>query len=104
EGRQAPQRFEIRAIVEVSKNGKFLTTLAPQMNYYPQSNQPIGSPAVRSTLLEDLYLTLISFEEDGSRASIHAIVTPAVAWIWIGGVVVMLGGFLSIFSDKKKPL
>ncbi|MBI1909162.1 MAG: heme lyase CcmF/NrfE family subunit [Deltaproteobacteria bacterium] len=94
---QAPQRFEIKAIVAISQEGRFLTTLTPQMNFYPSSQQPIGSPAIRSTLLGDIYLTLTSFEKDGSKAAIRALITPAVVWIWIGGIFVMLGGLLALF-------
>ena len=100
---ETPQRFEIKAAVGVSKGGDFLGRLTPQMNFYPNSREPIASPSVRSTLLEDLYLTLIHFEKDGSSASLRAIVTPAVAWIWIGGVVVMLGGILALSLGRKNP-
>ncbi|MDO8461969.1 MAG: cytochrome c-type biogenesis CcmF C-terminal domain-containing protein [Deltaproteobacteria bacterium] len=93
---QAAQRFEIKAIVQVSEKGKILGELTPQMNFYPMSQQPIGSPAVRSTPVEDLYLTLISFEQDGSKVSIRAMISPAVSWIWIGGVLVMIGGLIAL--------
>ncbi len=93
---EVPQRYEVRAYVDISRNDQAVTTLTPQMNFYPNSNDPIGSPAVNSTLARDLYLTLIHFEKDGSGASLRVIVTPAVAWIWLGGGVVMLGGILAL--------
>lgn len=99
---QRPQRFEVKALIDVSRNDRFLTRLTPQMNYYPRSREPVGSPAIRSTLIEDLYLTLVRVEKDGSGAAIRAIVTPAVAWIWIGGVVLMLGGLIALVFSKKK--
>jgi cytochrome c-type biogenesis protein CcmF len=99
---ETPQRFEIKALVKVSREGEPVERLIPQMNFYPNSREPIGSPAVRSTLMEDLYVTLIHFEKDGSSASLRAIVTPAVAWIWIGGGVVMLGGLLALSLGRKK--
>ncbi len=100
-GEQVPQRFEIKGHMDVARNNQSLGELAPQMNFYAASREPIGSPAVRSTLIEDLYLTLISFEKDGSALSLRVVVTPAVAWIWIGGVVVMLGGLVSLVLKKE---
>jgi hypothetical protein len=99
---EAPQRYEIKAWVAVARKGRSIGSLAPQMNYYPNSKEPIGGPAIRSTLVEDLYLTLIHFEKDGSAASLRVIVTPAVAWIWIGGIVMMAGGLLALSLGRRK--
>jgi cytochrome c-type biogenesis protein CcmF len=72
------------------------------MNYYPNSQQPIGTPAVRSTLKEDLYLTLMAFDqEDGRHATIRAIVNPAVPWLWIGGMIVALGAILAVMPQRS---
>ncbi len=100
-GKQAPQRFEIKANVGITRDGRSLGALTPQMNYYPVSREPLGSPSVRSTLAEDLYLTLLHFEQDGSKITLHVIETPAVAWIWIGGMVAMGGGFLALALGRK---
>ncbi len=100
-GEQTPQRFEIKAKINVDQKGRFVQNLYPQTNYYPRSKDPIVSPAVRTTLVEDLYLTLLSFEKDGSTITLHAIRTPAVAWIWIGGVVLMGGGLLAMVGGRK---
>lgn len=101
---QVPQRYEIKAFISVFQGETLVDTLTPQMNYYPTSKEPIGSPAVRSTLLGDLYLTLIHFEKDGSAAALRVIETPAVAWIWIGGVIVMVGGLLAMSLKRKSDV
>ena len=100
--RQTPQRFEVRAKVDVARNGKMLGVMTPQMNYYPNSREPVATPAIRSNLIRDLYLTLIQVEENGSQASLRVIIAPGVSWIWIGGFVVMLGGLLALCVGKRK--
>ncbi len=99
---ETPQRYEIKADIDVSRNGNSVGHLFPQMNFYSSSREPLGSPSVRSTLIGDLYLTLIHFEEDGSSVSLRAIYTPAVAWIWIGGVIVMAGGLISLSLGRRE--
>jgi len=75
--------------------------MRPRLNYYPNSQQPIGTPEVRSTLKEDLYLTLMAFDrEEGNHATIRAIVNPAVPWLWIGGMIVALGGILAVMPQR----
>ncbi|MBI3540559.1 MAG: cytochrome c biogenesis protein CcsA, partial [Deltaproteobacteria bacterium] len=100
-GEQVPQRFEVRAMMGIMKGKKSQDPLIPRMNYYPNSREPIASPAVRSTPTEDLYLTLLNVDKEGRQASFRVIVTPAVVWIWVGGVVVMMGGFLALALGKK---
>ena len=34
----------------------------PRMNYYERSTDPIGTPAVRESPKEDLYLSLMAFQ------------------------------------------
>jgi cytochrome c-type biogenesis protein CcmF len=45
---------------------------------------------VYSTLREDLYITLTAIEKDGS-ATFKIYRNPMVNWIWIGGVVFVIG-------------
>lgn len=99
---ELPQRFEVKAILNVQRGEKHWATLIPQMNYYPSSREPIGSPAVKSTWQRDLYATLINVEQDGSKASFRLITAPAVVWIWIGGVIVMLGGLVALTLGRNK--
>lgn len=96
-----PQRFEVIALMEVLNKGKRLGILNPKLNFYPTNREPVGSPAVRSSLKEDLYLTLMSFEHQNFQATLRAIVTPAVSWIWIGGGV-MIGGVLISVGMRRK--
>ncbi len=98
---QQDHRFVVGSTFTVFHKGNEVGTLKPSMNYYPNSQQPIGTPAVRSTLKEDLYLTLMAFDqEDGRHATIRAIVNPAVPWLWIGGMIVALGAILAVMPQR----
>jgi cytochrome c-type biogenesis protein CcmF len=101
-GREEPQRFVVGATLTVFHEGEELGPMQPRMNYYPNSEQPIATPAVRSSLKEDLYLTLMSFDaEEGAHATVRAIVNPAVPWLWIGGMIVALGAILAVAPQRK---
>jgi cytochrome c-type biogenesis protein CcmF len=95
------QRFVVGATFTVFHEGEETGTMQPRMNYYPNSQQPIGTPSVRSTLKEDLYLTLMAFDqEEGAHATIRAIVNPGVPWLWIGGMIVALGAILAVMPQS----
>ncbi len=102
-GRQEPQRFVVGATFAVFRDGRPLGEEQPRLNFYPREQQPIATPAVKSSLTKDLYLTLMAFDGDEDHATVRAIVNPAVAWLWIGGMVIGLGALIAIWPRRRGP-
>jgi len=101
-GREEPQRFVVGSTFTVIVDGREVDTMEPRLNYYANSQQPIGTPSVRSTVKEDLYLTLMAFDsEGGNEATIRAIVNPGVPWLWIGGMIMAIGSILAIAPQRR---
>ncbi len=94
---QQPHLSSQQAILQVEKNGNLLGTMKPALNQYQSLREPIGTPAVRTTLTHDLYLSLQSVDGNGG-IGLRAIVTPAVVWIWIGVCVIVIGTVMSLVS------
>ncbi|MBG0770866.1 MAG: cytochrome c biogenesis protein CcsA [Anaerolineaceae bacterium] len=82
------------ALISTYSDSDFLTTLKPQLNYYPGYNQTMSSPAIHSSWREDLYLVLFSWDGAG-QISLSAMINPLSAFLWIGGMVVLAGGVLA---------
>ena len=47
------------------KDGKEVGRLDPRMNFYPTSQAPVPTPAVRSRPWGDIYINLMAFKQDG---------------------------------------
>ncbi len=92
-----PHRVARMATLAVSDGGRSVGTLQPAMHHYPTMQEPIGTPAVRTSASHDLYLTVMEVLPDG-RVGIRAIVTPAVVWIWIGVLIMTAGMGLCLLS------
>ena len=76
---------------------------SPALHEFPFATQAIGSPSVKTGLLDDVYLTLIAAPEEGSdTATIGVIVQPLIAWLWIGGVLMGLGTFLAAWPGRRR--
>ncbi len=99
--RQEPQRFVVGADLVLLRNGRDHARMDPRMNFYPMSQEPVPTPAVRSRL-RDVYINLMAFERDGSTATFHVILEPLVNWIWFGGIVIGLGAVISLWPMKSK--
>jgi cytochrome c-type biogenesis protein CcmF len=96
---QKPHLTAQQAEIVVTRGGKSEKVLRPALNFYPTQREPIGTPAIRTTLTHDLYLTVMNVSEDG-RLGLKAILTPAVVWIWIGVVVMVVGTFLCLLPPR----
>jgi cytochrome c-type biogenesis protein CcmF len=79
----------------------YLMTLRPQMNYYMTYDQTMASPAIYASVREDLYLVLFSWDPSG-EISLSAMINPLSGFLWLGGMVVLLGGGLAWWPRRKK--
>jgi cytochrome c-type biogenesis protein CcmF len=94
-----------RAVLDVSKDGKYLGELYPRRDYYYDSQQPMTIPGVRSTLEDDLYIILVNWEQISSRGATFKIFhNPLINWLWIGGIVLILGSFIAAWPDAEKEV
>jgi cytochrome c-type biogenesis protein CcmF len=100
EDTQIQNATQTRAHVQVSRNGKRLTDMHPAKAMYTKSQQPMTEVALQSTAAEDLYLILGGVNEDGS-ASIQAYINPLVAFVWMGGVVMVIGTIICL-ADRMR--
>jgi cytochrome c-type biogenesis protein CcmF len=100
EEKQIQNAMQTRAAVDVAQGGKRLQTMHPAKAFYSKSQQPMTEVALRPTAAEDLYLILGGVNEDGS-ASIQAYINPLVSFVWLGGIVMVLGTLIAL-SDRMR--
>jgi cytochrome c-type biogenesis protein CcmF len=101
---EEPHRQSLVAHVAVARAGAELGTLRPRMNHYESQREPIGTPAVRSSLREDLYLSIMNVDAERGTLGLLALVNPMVAWIWIATAVMALGGLLALVPRRADTL
>jgi len=99
--RQGGNYTSAYAPVAVIKDGKKLYTLAPERRFYSKNKEAFAEVAIRSTLAGDMYLILSSYSRDENYVGIQAVYQPLIAWIWVGCIVMILGGLYG-FSGRKQ--
>ena len=98
---QQPHRFSVVSSMSVRRDGAEVGRLTPSLNYYPIQQQPIPTPAVRSSLLEDVFVSLMAVEQDGSSATVLVVVTPLVVWLWVGGYIMAFGTGVAVWPERR---
>ena len=88
----------ISARVDVTKGGQPLGTMRPYQEVY-QNGERMTPPALWGTMQEDLYVLLGGYESDGSLATFKVFINPLVNWLWLGGLVLILGSLVAAWPD-----
>jgi cytochrome c-type biogenesis protein CcmF len=98
-----PTRMTITADIDVSRGEKIIDKLRPVKWFHMVQEQVVTEVSIRSTLAEDLYVSLDDWD-DTQNAAFTILVNPLVSWIWIGGFVLLAGGLISFSAPPRKEL
>lgn len=98
------QKTTLSTDIRIAQGGKSLGVYAPSVSTFPNSNQAIGTPSVRTGVLRDIYLTLVSSPNRTGRVTIGVGINPMVVWIWFGGALLALGTIGALLpSVRRRP-
>jgi cytochrome c-type biogenesis protein CcmF len=94
-----PNRQAVEARLRVD-GGK---VYRPAISQFNGGGTPVGTPSVRSTPRDDIYLTLIDApQHPGDPATIGIIVQPLIVWLWIGGAIMAVGTALAAWPGRRR--
>jgi cytochrome c-type biogenesis protein CcmF len=95
---QGPNYQAVRATILVKDGASTVATLLPERRFYGVQKRQTTEAAIHTTWFADLY-TVIG-DQDGAGWTIRLYHNPLAPWIWIGAVLCVLGGLVSL-SDRR---
>ncbi len=96
---RGPNYVAQRGVFTVRQDGEILTTLAPERRRYLVQGTETTESAIYSDGISDLYAVL--GQPDGAGKWIAKVYfKPLVPWLWLGGMITVLGGFVSL-TDRR---
>jgi len=97
---QGPNYRAERGELVVTRGGEPVTTLYPEKRFYvADPSQPMTEAAIDAGFFRDLYVALGEPLETGAW-SLRAYYRPFQRWIWLGPLLMALGGILAA-SDRR---
>lgn len=88
---------QVRVDLVLADSGR---TLVPEVRNYQKHQSPTTEVAIESAILHDLYLAMRPAQ--GQRhVSLLAVVFPFVGFLWLGAVVMLLGGFVCLLPARQ---
>ncbi len=92
-----------QAAVAVSKDGRAVATLTPEKRTYIISTMPTTEAAIDPSLMRDVYVALGEPIAEGSNEwALRIYVKPLIRWIWLGAIIMALGGLLSMLDKRYR--
>ncbi len=88
------------ATLRIAQEGRFVGLIQPSQDFFIPQQQAITVPAMRHSLAEDLYIILAGWEDDGTTATFKVYIEPLVNWLWIGGLVLVLGTAVAVWPAR----
>jgi cytochrome c-type biogenesis protein CcmF len=102
---EALNRLVSAATVEVTKDGRRTGLMTSEKRQHVDSfKRPTFEPstevAIRSTLQEDVYIVFAGAVNGTEEAVYRFNLNPLVWWVWFGGLVLVLGGLVTMWPGS----
>ncbi|RMD86511.1 MAG: hypothetical protein D6808_03115 [Candidatus Dadabacteria bacterium] len=94
------EAVSIKTDIYSKHSGKFLGTLYPEKRFYIRNKESTTEVALRTSLLEDLYIALAGFDSETNTAFLKVFVNPLQIWLWIGVFIMVVGTVLALLPAK----
>tara|TARA_B100001996_G_scaffold368416_1_gene340899 strand:+ start:215 stop:2140 length:1926 start_codon:yes stop_codon:yes gene_type:complete len=93
----------IKAEFLIYENNQLINKLYPEKRLYFSSSMPMTEAGIEPGISRDLYITLGNIISE-NKWSVRIYHKPLIRLVWIGALIMILGGILSIFLDKRRRL
>jgi cytochrome c-type biogenesis protein CcmF len=87
----------------VSKDNQVVATMYPEKRIYRVQRMPMTEAAIDAGLTRDLFIALGEPRGEGGAWSLRLYVKPFIRWIWLGTIIMALGGLLAA-TDRRYRL
>ncbi|MFA5582432.1 MAG: heme lyase CcmF/NrfE family subunit [Paracoccaceae bacterium] len=96
---QGPNYISEMADIRLQRDGREIALLQPEKRFYPVAQMPTTEASINNGFLRDLYVVIGDQQNDGAWA-VRTYIKPFANWIWMGSIIMALGGALSL-SDRR---
>jgi cytochrome c-type biogenesis protein CcmF len=95
-----PDRSVVQAALRVMGPG-LDQPATPTVSVFASSTQTIATPAIIPGPTTDVYLVLLDVDPVSGTATLRMTVQPFMSWLWVGGLLVPIGGLAALLPRLK---
>ncbi len=90
-------------LIRVQKGEEKIAVLHPEKRVYRVQRMPMTEAAIDWGFTRDIYVALGEPLDNGAW-SVRVYYKPFIRWIWLGGLLMALGGFLAAFDKRYRRM
>ncbi|NOQ16331.1 MAG: heme lyase CcmF/NrfE family subunit [Methyloprofundus sp.] len=99
---KGPNYMADQATIEVTENGEPVVILHPEKRRYNVKRNMMTEADIDAGLFRDLYVALGEPLNNGEAWAVRVHYKPYVRWLWLGGILMALGGLLTVFDKRYR--
>ncbi|MDO5629058.1 MAG: cytochrome c-type biogenesis CcmF C-terminal domain-containing protein [Mobilicoccus sp.] len=96
------RRIVASAELVLGRGERSLGVASPELRYYEAQATMLTSPAIRTGVIDDVYVTLLDVDPAGATATVRVAVTPLISWLWSSAALLVLGGTLAALPPRRR--
>jgi cytochrome c-type biogenesis protein CcmF len=89
-----------KGFLTVSKDNQIVATMYPEKRVYRVQKSPMTEAAIDAGITRDLFIALGEPRGTDGAWSLRLYVKPFIRWIWLGTIIMALGGLLAA-TDRR---
>jgi cytochrome c-type biogenesis protein CcmF len=98
---QGPNYRADQGTIVVTRDGKEVAQLKPEKRTYTVQSKPMTEAGIDAGLMRDIYVSLGEGLGDGDW-SMRLYYKPLVRWIWLGGLLIAIGGLCAALDRRYR--
>ncbi|MEO8001127.1 MAG: cytochrome c-type biogenesis CcmF C-terminal domain-containing protein, partial [Arenimonas sp.] len=99
---EGPNYNADRGTIVISSDGKEIATMHPEKRMYASGGNSMTESAINSRPHRDLYVALGEPLDDKGSWALRLYVKPFIRFIWLGALLMAMGGFVVSFDKRFK--
>jgi len=103
EQKQVDNYLASEGVIKVYEDAQLLTTLYPQKRTYLSQAMPMTEAGIDAQLSRDLFVAL-GEKLDETAWSLRIQYKPFIRWIWLGAILMSIGGIITLLQRRTKPM
>jgi cytochrome c-type biogenesis protein CcmF len=98
---QGPNYRADQGMIVVTRDGKEVAQLKPEKRTYTVQSKPMTEAGINAGLMRDIYVSL-GEGLGGGDWSLRLYYKPLVRWIWLGGIMIAIGGLFAALDRRYR--
>jgi cytochrome c-type biogenesis protein CcmF len=89
-------------LITDAATGRVLGQSYPHRDFYQRQQHTATIPDVSGTFNNELYVLLAGWDDDGASASFQVYINPLINYIWLGGILMIVGFFMAFWKIEAR--